>query len=58
MHPHWLATPPPPHVQPPVGHPPHFVASHAPQSIVPPQPSPMGPQLACCAAHDVGMHGA
>jgi hypothetical protein len=41
--PHWLGTPPPPHVC-PSGH-------VAPHWITLPQPSPIGPQLAFASAH-------
>jgi hypothetical protein len=30
--------------------------AHVPQSSVPPHPSPIGPQFACCAAHVSGVH--
>jgi hypothetical protein len=39
--PHWLGTPPPPHV---------CGSVHDPQSITPPQPSPIGPHVACADA--------
>jgi hypothetical protein len=45
--PHWLATPPPPHVAGGV---------HVPQLIVAPQPSPIGPQFAAAWAHVRGVH--
>jgi len=48
--PHWLGTPAPPHDV-PFGHGPF-----GPQSIDPPQPSPMSPQFAPCAAHVVFVH--
>src|SRR5580658_4296570 len=41
MYPHWLGTPPPPHV---------CGGVHGPQSSMLPQPSPAGPQpMFCCA---------
>jgi hypothetical protein len=45
--PHWLGTPPPPHVCP---------DGHAPHWSVPPQPSPEGPHATPCAAQVVGTH--
>jgi hypothetical protein len=46
VHPHWFATPPPPHV---------FGAVHVPQSVVPPQPSEIVPQFSP-APHVFGAH--
>ncbi len=57
MHPHRLGIPPPPHVQPTGAHAPQLLELHTPQSRVPPQPSPIGPQFAFCAAQFVGTHG-
>jgi hypothetical protein len=45
--PHVNNVPPPPHVS---------GVLQLPQSIEPPQPSPIGPHIAFCAAHDVSPH--
>jgi hypothetical protein len=46
VHPHWFATPEPPHV---------FGAVHDPQSSVAPHPSETGPQFAFAVAHVFGV---
>src|SRR5205823_5577222 len=43
--PHWLGLPPPPHVS---------LLEHVPHWMTPPQPSPMGPQLAFSPVHVFG----
>jgi hypothetical protein len=45
--PHWLGTPPPPHIA---------GGAQEPQSSWLPQPSPAGPQPTFCWAHESGVH--